>query len=104
MDINMLETEIKRDFNNAICLIGIIPFMIFIYLLVVKIASFQILVGEIGYIMLVAMLLLMLGIVMARNMIWMVIKRLVDFNHKVIKNNPTKSVISPRFIFFNLIC
>lgn len=85
MDLKELEMYARVSFNNAICLIGIIPFLVFLYLLVVKISSIEILVGEIGFIMLISMLLLLLGVFIARKMLWTVITRLFDFNEKVIK-------------------
>lgn len=63
MDVKDLELYIRRNFYNAICLIGIIPFLVFIYILVVKLGSFRTLVGEIGWITFFNILLLILGLV-----------------------------------------
>ncbi|NQT94880.1 MAG: hypothetical protein HQ572_00365 [Candidatus Omnitrophica bacterium] len=85
MNIKELEAGAKKDFNNAICLIGLIPFAVFIYLFVEKFASFNVLVGEVGYIMLITIILIFLGIVTGRRMLWTVIRRLFDFNQTVIQ-------------------
>ncbi|MBN1354144.1 MAG: hypothetical protein JW994_05720, partial [Candidatus Omnitrophica bacterium] len=84
MNIKDLETYAKRNFDSAICLIGVIPFTIFIYLLVVQLGSIDILVGYTGYIMLVSMSLIILGIAMARKMLWVLINRIFEFNKNVV--------------------
>lgn len=83
MDIKNLETQTKKDFNNAVCLIGVIPFIVFVYILVGKIASFKILTGEVGYILLITMVLLLLGIMTSRQMLWAIITRLIEFNQRI---------------------
>ncbi len=84
MDIKELEIRVRRSFNNTICLIGVIPFLVFVYILTVRVSSLEALAGETGYVMLASMFLLLLGIAIGRKIIWMVIKRLVDFNREVL--------------------
>ena len=83
MDIKELEMRSERDFNNTICLIGVIPFLVFVHVLAGKF-GFKIFIGETGYVVLVSMILLLLGIIMGKKMLWRVIRRLIDFNQQVI--------------------
>ena len=85
MQLKSIQDQAKRDFNNAICLIGIIPFLVFVYLLVVKIGSMNILIGDIGYFMLVAMGILLLGIVTGRKLIWSLIVKIIESSEQIIK-------------------
>lgn len=80
-----LEVRAKRDFNNAICLIGIIPFLVFIYLLVVEVGSIEVLTGTIGYVVLVSMLILLLGIVVSRKIMWSMISQLFNYSKRIIE-------------------
>jgi len=85
MNIDELELYVRRNFNNAVCLIGIIPFLVFVYILSVKVSSLNALTGETGYIILASMLLLLLGIFIGKKIIRMVIKRLFEYNREVLK-------------------
>jgi signal transduction histidine kinase len=84
MEIEKLKLKTKRDFNNVICLMSIIPFLAFLYLLVGKIASFAILSGETGYIMLIVAMLILLGIITGKKILWVLIGKLFDFNQQII--------------------
>ena len=84
MDIKDLEIKIKKDFNNAICLIGLIPFAVFIYLITAKAGSFSMLTGQTGFIMAITMILILLGITTGKKMLWVIIKRLFAFNQEVL--------------------
>lgn len=84
METKELILERKRDFYNSVCLTGIIPFLVFVYLLVNRIASFNIFVGEIGYIMLATLAIFLLGIIVGRKMLWSLIVRLTDYNQQII--------------------
>lgn len=68
----------KRDFNTTICLTGVIPFLVFLYLLVARVASFKILVGEVGYIMFATMIVFLTGITVGRKMLWSMLKELIE--------------------------
>lgn len=80
MEINKLVEKTKSDFNNAICLIGIIPFLVFLYLLVVKIGSFDMLSGEIGYIFFTAITVSLTGILVGRKILLVLIQKLIERN------------------------
>ena len=83
MDINTIELKVRRDFNNAICLMGVIPFSVFFYLLSNKTFSFSIFTGQTGVIVFITVIILLLGITTGRKMLWAIIKQLCDFNHKI---------------------
>lgn len=87
-----LQVDIKRDFNNAICLTGLIPFAVFIYLLVGNIASMNILTGQVGYVLLITMALILLGILTGRRMLWMVIERIVSLQNELVEKNRLAAV------------
>lgn len=70
----------KRNFNMTICLMGIIPFLVFVYLLVTKISSFKVFVGEIGYVMFFTVVVFLLGIVVGRKILMSLITELIEKN------------------------
>ena len=80
MEIKELILKHRRNFNVSICLTGAIPFLVFVYLLVRKISTFQIFVGEIGYIMFSAVLIFLLGIAVGRKMFMALLNELVEKN------------------------
>lgn len=84
MEIKDLEIKTKKDFNNAISLMAIIPLLVFLYLLVARIASFSILAGEIGYVMMAVMLVVLVGIYVGKQSLWLVLAKLFDFNRKIL--------------------
>lgn len=85
MEITELVAKTKKDFNDAIFLISVIPFLVFAYLLFGKIASWKALTGEIGYILIATVFVILTGIILGRQMLWTMIKKLIDFNAQVIK-------------------
>lgn len=80
MEVKELVLKKQRDFYNSISLMGVIPFLVFVYLLVVRISSLQIMVGEVGYIMLATMLVFLTGIVVGRKMFMSMIQELIEKN------------------------
>ena len=80
MEINELVMKRKRDFNISICLTGIIPFLVFLYLLVNRISTFQIFVGEVGYIMFTTIIIFLLGIAVGRKMLMNMLDELIERN------------------------
>lgn len=81
MQIRELAASKKREFNVSVCLTGVIPFLVFLYLLVVRIANFQILVGEVGYIMFSTVLIFLLGIMVGKKLIWSMLQDIMEKNH-----------------------
>ncbi len=80
MTVKELILKEKRNFSMAICLIGVIPFLVFVYLLVTKISSFKVFIGEIGYVMFFTVVVFILGIVVGRKMLMSLISELVEKN------------------------
>lgn len=80
MHLKELVADRRREFDISVCLTGVIPLLVFLYLLVVKIASFQIFIGEVGYIMFTTVLIFLLGIMTGRKMLWSIIQDLVERN------------------------
>ncbi len=84
MEITKLTAKAKRDFNNAICLIGIIPTLAFVYLLTERISSLDIFAGRRGFIAFLAIIIFLSGFIMGKRMLWSLILKLLDFNQKII--------------------
>ncbi len=80
MSVKELIVKEKRNFNMAICLIGVIPFLVFVYLLVSRVSSFKVFVGQIGYVMFFTVVVFILGIVVGRKMLMALISELVEKN------------------------
>ncbi len=80
MQIRELVANRRREFDVSVCLTGVIPLLVFLYLLVVKIASFQIFVGEVGYIMFTTVLIFLLGILVGRKLLWSMFQELIEKN------------------------
>ncbi len=68
----------RRDFNIVLCLTGVIPMLVLVYLLVAKIASIEIFVGEIGYIMFCTIVIFLLGALVGKRMLRSVLKELIE--------------------------
>ena len=70
----------RRDFNTTLALTGIIPFLVFVYLLAGKSATLNVFVGEIGYIVFITLIVFILGIIVGRKMLMGVIQEVIDKN------------------------
>jgi C4-dicarboxylate-specific signal transduction histidine kinase len=75
----------KREFVNSIFLIGVIPFMVFIYIVVSRMAAFKIFIGEVGYIMIATIGVFLSGILVGRKMLWAFIQEVLNNNQKIIE-------------------
>jgi len=84
MEIKQLTSNIRNDFNRAISLAAVIPLLVFIYLVVGKIANFNSLVGEVGYIVIATIGVFIMGIVVGRKMLMSVTFKLIDDNQKIL--------------------
>ena len=83
MEIKELIQKKRRDFDIAISLIGVIPFLILTYLMSAKVSSINVFVGETGYIMFCAIVFFMIGVFVTRNMLWSLILELIEKNKLV---------------------
>lgn len=84
MEVKQLTRNIRNDFNRAVSLAGVIPLLVFIYLLAGKIANLNALVGEAGYIVLATIGVFIMGIVVGRKMLMSVTYKLIDDNQKIL--------------------
>jgi signal transduction histidine kinase len=84
MEIKQLTYKIRNDFNRAISLAGVIPLLVFVYLVVGKLANFKVLVGEIGYIVMATIGVFVMGIVVGRRMLMAITLKLIDDNSKIL--------------------
>ena len=78
MEMKDMEAKIKREFDNVICVMGLIPFLALLYLLTGKPGSMELLTGNTGYIVMGAFLLLFLGVISGKQLFWNIISRLID--------------------------
>ncbi len=84
MEIKQLTRNIKDDFNRVVSLAGVIPLLVFIYLVVGKLASFKVLVGEVGYIIMATIGVFVMGLVVGRRMLMSVTYKLIEDNQKIL--------------------
>ncbi|MCX5669064.1 MAG: hypothetical protein NTX89_02960 [Candidatus Omnitrophica bacterium] len=84
MEVKQLTCNIRNDFNRAISLVGVIPLLVFIYLVVGKLANFNALIGEVGYIVMATIGVFIMGIVVGRKMLMSVTFKLIDDNQKIL--------------------
>jgi signal transduction histidine kinase len=84
VDIKTIELKIRKDFNIAICLMGIIPFIVCFYLLSNRAPAFNMVAGQTGYVLFITIIILLLGVATGRRMLWSLFKRLFDFNETIL--------------------
>ena len=84
MEVKYLAKNLRNDFNRALSLVGVIPLLVFIYLVVGKLANFNSLVGEVGYIVVATIGVFVMGIVVGRKMLISVTFKLIDDNQKIL--------------------
>jgi len=78
MEMKKLILKRRREFDITISLTGVIPSLVFVYLLAVKISSFEIFVGQVGYIMSATMILFIMGINVGRKMLWSMLEEIIE--------------------------
>lgn len=83
MEVKQLTRNIKSDFIRTVSLAGIIPLLVFIYVLAGKIANANALAGEVGYIVLATIGVFVMGIVVGRRMLMAVTFKLLEDNRKI---------------------
>lgn len=72
----------KREFSITIALVGIIPFLVFIYLMAAKVSSVRIFIGEIGLIMILTVTVFILGIYVGKRMLSSFISEIIEKDRK----------------------
>ena len=85
MGIEQIEGKIRRDPNNAICLIGIIPLLIFFFLIVQRSSSLNVFVGSGGYMVGMAIAIFLVGLIAGRRIIVGLIDQLISVNRKIVQ-------------------
>jgi signal transduction histidine kinase len=80
MDVKHFENRTRRDFNNAMTIVGLSSTWVFVYLLVSEGDPLQALRDERGLVLFLTMNLLLIGLIISRKILWAVIERLFDFN------------------------
>jgi len=84
MEVKQLTKDIKNDFNRVVSLVGVIPLLVFIYLVVGKLSNLNALVGEVGYIVMATIGVFATGIIVGRRMLMSVTLKLIDDNQKIL--------------------
>lgn len=84
MEIKQFTSKSKSEFNRMVSLIGVIPLLVFIYLIIGKISNFKILAGQVGYIVTATIGVFFMGIVVGRKMLESVTFKLIDDNQKIL--------------------
>jgi len=84
MEIKQFNENVRSDFNRTVSLAGVIPLLVFVYLLVARISNLTVLVGQIGYIVMATMGVFIMGIVVGRKMLIAVTLKLIDDNQKIL--------------------
>ncbi|MDD5431778.1 MAG: histidine kinase dimerization/phospho-acceptor domain-containing protein [Candidatus Omnitrophica bacterium] len=84
MEVIQLKKRTGRDYANTICLIGVIPFLVFLYLLINKIGTFEKFTTDVWGIILTATTVFLMGVVTGRESLQNLINSLFDYNHKII--------------------
>jgi signal transduction histidine kinase len=80
MDLKELVLKRRREFDTTLALIGVIPALVFVYILSVKMSTFRVFVGETGYIMLATMAVFLVGIMVGKKMFWSMMQELIEKN------------------------
>jgi len=84
MEIKQVINKSRNDFYNTLGLVGAIPLLVFLYILFGKIANFNILFGEIGYIVLATIGVFVTGVIVGRKMLISVTMKLIDDNQRIL--------------------
>jgi len=84
MQVDQVKAQAKKDFNNAICLMAIIPFLTFLYILGGIYASFPSAGGKAVPIISICAILILLGIISGKKIIWNLISNLIDFSEQLV--------------------
>jgi len=85
MDAMSIKGKARREFNNAIALMSIIPMLGFIYLIAARMGSLSIFEGEPGYITLILIVLIILGMASGRKILWFMIARIIDMQNELVE-------------------
>lgn len=82
-----------RKIRIAFALMGIIPLLVFFYLILARFFSFSIFVGDTGFILLCTIVISLLGFSLAYNIVSRLLKRLMLYTAKVRESDQFKSTL-----------
>ena len=72
----------KREFSVMLSLVGVIPFLVFMYIIASKISSIKVLIGEIGLVMVLTVLVFVLGIFVGKRMLSSFVTEIIEKDKK----------------------
>ena len=72
----------KREFSVMLALVGIIPFLVFIYIMASKISSIKVFIGEVGLVMILTVLVFILGIFVGKRMLSSFVVEIIEKDKK----------------------
>jgi uncharacterized protein (DUF4213/DUF364 family) len=82
MDIKKLIIRNRRNFNISVSMIGVIPFLVFTYLIVAKLDTISILIGQIGYIILCTVIVFLAGVYVGKKMFHSFVDEIMEKNKR----------------------
>jgi signal transduction histidine kinase len=82
MDIKKFISKNKRDFDISVSLIGVIPLLAFTYLIIARLATVSILIGQIGYIILCTIVVFLVGVYVGKRMFRSLVDEIMDKNKR----------------------
>ncbi len=82
MDLKKIISKSKRDFDISVSMIGVIPFLVFMYLIVAKLATIKILVGQIGFIVFCTILIFLVGVYVGKKMFRSLVDEIMEKNKR----------------------
>jgi len=92
MDTAQVINKARKDFNNAVAVMSIIPVLGFVYLIVGKISSLSVLEGEVSYAVFILLILVLLGIANGRKILWYMITRVINMQKELIEKERLASI------------
>ncbi|PIQ90975.1 MAG: hypothetical protein COV71_01690 [Candidatus Omnitrophica bacterium CG11_big_fil_rev_8_21_14_0_20_41_12] len=84
MEIKKITHNIRKDLSHVISLVGVIPLLVFNYILIGKIANYNVLAGQVGYIITITIGVFIMGIIVGKRMLMSVTLKLIDDNQKIL--------------------
>ena len=84
-DIEFSEKEVRKNFNNAMVVIGLSSVWIFSYMVISREGGIAMLKGTSGFMFAINMLLLLSGLIISRKILWAVVDSLLFFNKQTLK-------------------
>ncbi len=68
----------KREFSIMFSLVGVIPFLVFVYLITSRVSSIQIFIGQVGLVMIFTMVVFILGIFVGKRMLSSFVSEIIE--------------------------